>query len=108
MTKASEATPKPRRLRSALQVHVLLGAPAVMPQATQQHCSMTGAKEGSASSWADDSHLPPVQRLPCPGSLFSAAEVDKGVHAPREGDHILHCPILLKDNLQHAASQPCV
>lgn len=35
-------------------------------------------------------------------------EVDKGIHAAREGDHVIHWTMLLKDRLQHSAGQPGV
>lgn len=41
----------------------------------------------------------------CVGCL---PEVDKGIHAPGEGDHILHRPKLLKGVAQQAAGQALV
>ena len=53
-------------------------------------------------------HLFAVQRLLSSCSIFSMLEIDKGVHAAREGDHVIHRAILLKDCLQHSPGQPGV
>jgi len=49
-----------------------------------------------------------IQGLLSSGSVLSMLEVDEGIHAAGEGDHIIHRAMLLKDNLQHCPRQPCI
>ena len=47
-----------------------------------------------------------IQGLLSSGSILSMLEVDEGIHAAGEGDHIIHGAMLLKDSLQHCPRQP--
>ena len=49
-----------------------------------------------------------IQGLLSSGSVLSMLEVDKGIHAAGEGDHIVHRAMLLKDSLRHRPRQPCI
>ena len=42
------------------------------------------------------------------GSVLSMLEVDKGIHAAGEGDHVVHGAMLLKDSLKDCPRQPCI
>lgn len=52
-----------------------------------------------------DADLLAIKRLLSPCCIISILEVHKGIHAAREGDHILHRPMLLKHSLQHSSRQ---
>ena len=49
-----------------------------------------------------------IQCLLGPSSVISMLEIDKGIHAAREGDHVIHRAVNFKHSLQHSPGQPGV
>ena len=50
-------------------------------------------------------HLLVIQLLPCAARVLCCAEVNEGIHAAREGHHVLHRPARLEHALQRRARQ---
>ena len=74
---------------------------AAASKCCQATCSECGQQQLSGDLFA-------IQGLLSSGSVLSMLEIDKGIHAAREGDHIIHRAVLLKDSLQHCPRQPCI
>ena len=72
--------------------------------------SMLVTKRGNARGFRAQgvTDLLAIQCLLGPSSVISMLEVDKGIHAAREGDHIIHWAMYFKDSLQHSPWQPGV
>ena len=69
----------------------------------------TGEGQGGGGSSAQGvTNLLAIQGLLGPSSVISMLEVDKGIHAAREGDYVVHWAVYFENGLEHSPGQPGV